>query len=157
MAQLDFDSTGIDTTSHFDVIPAGEYQVIITQSEQKPTKDGSGKYLELRMEIQAGEYQGRLLFDRLNLDNPNPKAVEIAQRVLAQICHATGIIKLQNSEQLHNIPIVAMVKVRPAQGNYDASSEIRGYKAIAGGGAQPSHAPAAPRAPAKAAAPWAKP
>lgn len=155
MATLKFDSTNVDITSHFDVIPAGEYQVIITQSEQKPTKDGSGQYLELRMEIQSGEYQGRLLFDRLNLTNPNPKAVEIAQRVLAQICHATGIIKLQNSEQLHNIPIIAMVKVRPAQGNYDASNEVKGYKAIAGGGAQ-QPVQAAPRAPAKAAAPWAK-
>lgn len=151
-----FDATGVDTASNFDVIPAGEYEVIITASEEKFTKNGQGKYLELREEIQSGEYAGRLLFDRLNLKNSNAKAVEIAQRVLAQICHATGVMQVKNAEQLHNIPIIAIVKVRPADGNYDASNEIKGYKAFAS--AVKQHAPAAPRtsAPAKSTAPWAK-
>jgi hypothetical protein len=35
--------------------------------------------------------QGRKIFDRLNLVNAEPdQAVEIAQRTLSAICHATG-------------------------------------------------------------------
>ena len=53
--------------------------------------------------------------------------------------------------ELHNKPLIATVKVRQAQGNYEASNEIKGYKA--GGGLPVMPQPfAAPRAPAPAAA-----
>ena len=157
MATLNFDASGIDTTSQFDAIPAGDYEAMVTASEMKTTKDGTGQYLELRLEIQSGHAQGRSLFDRLNLQNRNPKAVEIAQKQLAQLCHATGVLQVTDSQQLHNRPIVMKVAVRndPERG---PSNEIKGYKAK--GTTQPQaqafQAPRAPTAPAAAAAPWAK-
>lgn len=165
MAQLNlptgnvFDASNIDPTPRFDPLPAGDYNVIITASEMKVTKDGTGEYLELTLEVQDGEFAGRKLFDRLNLNNPNRKAVEIAQRQLAQICHAVGVLQVTDSEQLHFRPLVAIVKVRPADGQYDAANEIKGYKAAAGAPvmqkpAQPQQAPRAPFG--AAAAPWAK-
>lgn len=164
MAQLNFDSNGIDPTPRFDPIPAGDYPVIITTSEMKMTKDGAGQYLELHLEVQGGEFANRKLFDRLNLHNQNRQAVEIAQRQLSQICHAVGVLQVADSEQLHFKPLTAIVALRPARGEYAASNEIKGYKA--GGGApvattyQRPTAPAAgampPPAPARAAAPWAR-
>ena len=157
MAQINFDSTGIDTTSQFDAIPAGDYEAIVTASEMKATKDGTGQYLELTSEIQSGQYQGRRLWDRLNLQNKNPKAVEIAQKQLAQLCHATGVLQVQNSEQLHNRPFVMKVAVRndPERG---PSNEIKGYKAKAATNAPAFQAPrvAASSAPAAPVMPWAK-
>lgn len=157
MAQINFDSTGFDTTSQFDAIPAGDYEAIVTASEMKATKDGTGQYLELTSEIQSGQYQGRRLWDRLNLQNKNPKAVEIAQKQLAQLCHATGVLQVQNSEQLHNRPFVMKVAVRndPERG---PSNEIKGYKAKAASNAPAFQAPrvAAPAAPAAPVMPWAK-
>ena len=157
MAQINFDSTGIDTTNQFDAIPAGDYEAIVTASEMKATKDGTGQYLELTSEIQSGQYQGRRLWDRLNLQNKNPKAVEIAQKQLAQLCHATGVLQVQNSEQLHNRPFVMKVAVRndPERG---PSNEIKGYKAKAATNAPAFQAPrvAAPAAPAAPVMPWAK-
>lgn len=155
MAILNFDSTHIDPTPRFDPIPAGDYPVIITASEMKLTKDGTGQYLELTMEVQAGEFQGRKLFDRLNLNNNNRQAVEIAQRQLSQIAHAVGVLQVADSEQLHFKPLIAMVKVRAAREGYDASNEIKGYKAAAGAPIAMTHA-AAPVAAPRAAAPWAK-
>lgn len=157
MASLNFDSTNIDPTSHFDPLPAGEYNCIITDSTQKHTKDGAGQYLELKLEIQSGEFSGRTLFDRLNLQNSNQKAVEIAQRQLSQICHAIGVLQVADSEQLHYKPLVAIVKIRPASGNYDAANDIKGYKSAAG--AAPQQAARPPFQPPKAsapAAPWAQ-
>jgi len=155
MAILNFDSTHIDPTPRFDPIPAGDYPVIITASEMKLTKDGTGQYLELTMEVQAGEFQGRKLFDRLNLYNNNRQAVEIAQRQLSQIAHAVGVLQVADSEQLHFKPLIAMVKVRAAREQYEASNEIKGYKAAAGAPVAMTHA-AAPVAAPRAAAPWAK-
>ena len=160
MAQLNMDMTNVDPSPRFDPIPAGDYNAIITGSEMKFTKDGSGQYLELTLEVQGGEFSGRKLFDRLNLHNSNRQAVEIAQRQLSQICHAVGVLQVADSEQLHFKPLVAMVKLRPAREQFDASNEIKGYKAASGAPVQTQFqrptAPAANPAPARAAAPWEK-
>lgn len=163
MAQLNIDCTGIDPSPRFDPIPAGDYAVIITASEMKFTKTGDGQYLELTLEVQGGEFSGRKLFDRLNLHNSNRQAVEIAQRQLSQICHAVGVLQVADSEQLHYKPLVAMVKLRPAREQYEASNEIKGYKAASGAPVQTQFqrptvptADVTPAAPARAAAPWKK-
>lgn len=148
MAMLNVDMTHVDPTPRFDPIPAGDYLVTITESETKPTKDGSGQYLSLKLEVQHGEFAGRVLFDRLNLWSSNHKAKEIANRQLSQICHAVGVLQVQDSQQLHYKPLVAMVKLRPADGQYDASNDVKGYKQAAlGGGMAPAPQPfQAPRA-----------
>lgn len=141
--RMNFDATQVDPTNQFDVIPAGEYEVMITESERKFTKSGDGAYLQLTLEIQSGEFQGRKLFDRLNLENSNRTAVDIAQRQLSQICHAVGVMQVSDSEQLHYKPMIAKVKVRPPRGEYDASNEIGGYLALNGAKPQPKHTAAA--------------
>jgi hypothetical protein len=147
-AQINFDASTVDPTNTFDAIPAGEYEVIITDSKLKATKDGAGQYLELKLEIQSGQYQGRALWDRLNLANRNATAVQIAQRQLSQICHAIGVLQVADSALLHNRPMIAKVAVRPEPGR-DPSNEVKGYRtAQAVGAAQAFPRPAAPQAPA---------
>lgn len=159
-----FDATGIDTTSQYDAIPAGDYEAIVTASEMKRTKDMSGEYLELTLEIQSGQFQGRRFWDRLNLHNSNPKAVEIAQRQLAQLCHATGVLQVKQKEQLHNIPVIMKIAAKN-DAQRGMINEVKGYKAKGGTTPQAGFqaprvgAPAAPAAPAPAAPaqmPWAK-
>ena len=153
-----FNATGIDTTSQFDAIPAGDYDAIVTASELKATKDGAGQYLELTLEIQSGPCQGRRLWDRLNISNRNPKAVEIAQRQLAQLCHAVGVLELPtDATPLHNRAMVVKVTAKH-DGERGLVNEIKGYKARAAV-AQPAAAPfqaprvAQPAAPAAFGAP----
>ena len=102
---------------------------MVTASELKATKDGTGQYLELTLEIQSGPSQGRRLWDRLNLQNRNPKAVEIAQKQLAQLCHATGILQLPNdATPLHNRPVVMKVAVKndPERGPINEIQGLQG-------------------------------
>lgn len=138
-----FDATTIDPTQTFEVLPAGDYPVMVVDSDMKSTKDGSGQYLQLTLEVIDGPYSGRVIFDRLNLVNRNDKAVEIAQRTLSQICHAIGVLRVQDSAELHNKPILAKVAYKPASGQYGESNEVKGYKAYAA-----AAAPAARAAPA---------
>ena len=56
---------------------------------------------------------------------PTPPTVEIAQRTLSAICHATGLMQVDDSEQLHLIPLIADVKVQPPKNGYDASNTLR--------------------------------
>jgi hypothetical protein len=121
--------------SGFEVIPAGKYQVQIVNSEMRETKSGSGQYLWLELSILDGEHANKRLFERLNLVNSNDKAVEIAQRTLSAICHATGQMSVSDSEQLHHRTMIANVKVKPAGPDKsgtqrEASNEIGGYEAV---------------------------
>lgn len=129
MANLSFNAANVSPSVVYAPLPAGDYQAIITESETKATRDGQGQYLQLKLQIQGGEFAGRVLFDRLNLWNNNQQTQEIAQRALSAICHAVGILQVGDSQELHNRPLIATVKVKPASGNYEANNEIKGYKA----------------------------
>ncbi len=152
---LNFDASTIQPAESFDPIPAGTYLGSIIDTEMRETKAGNGSYLNMQIEILDGPYKGRRVFDRLNLNNPNPKAVEIAQRTLSAICHASGILQVSDSSQLHNIPMQIKVVIKPAAGDYAATNEIKGYKK-SGAPAAPTVAPAneQPAPPATAATPW---
>ncbi len=76
----------------FDVVPAGEYEAVITDSEMKSTLAGTGRYLNLTLQILNGPCQNRKVFDKLNLDNPSDKAVQIARGTLSAICRAVGVL-----------------------------------------------------------------
>ena len=127
MPALGTDYQNAKPMDDFSPIPVGDYKAVITESEILTTKKQDGQYLKLRIEIIEGEYAGRLIFVNLNLWNPNPKAVEIANRELATIVAAVGKPGAQNSEELHNIPMTIKVGIQPGQGEYGPSNRIKNY------------------------------
>lgn len=160
MAQLNFDASQVAPSVAPEAKPAGWYPCMMTASEMKPTKDASGAYLECELTILAPpEYAGQKFFDRLNLQNSNPQAVEIAFKTLSAICHATGVIQVADSAVLHNRPLQVKVNLRPAGvgadgKQHDATNEVKGYKALDGAVPQAvAHAPVIPPAPPAYAAP----
>lgn len=127
MAELNFDSDSIEPTGNFEPLPLGEFLVMISASEMKPTKNGEGQYLQLTYDVIEGEYKGRKVFDRLNLVNKNEQAQEIAQRSLSAICRCVGVLHPKNSEELHDKPMVIKVGIRPASGEFQASNVVKAY------------------------------
>ena len=127
MANLSgFDASKVEPAGVYEALPAGDYQVIITESEMKPTKSGTGRYLQLKLQVINGKFQNRTLFDRLNLDNPNDTAVQIAKATLSSICRAVNVLTPQDSSELHNKPLTAKVSVRKDD-NGNPQNEIKGY------------------------------
>lgn len=158
---LNFNAATVEPAVGYEAVPTDWYPVVIEQSSMKPTKDKNGAYLELTMKIigpgaleqGSAKYVNRKLFTRLNLQNSNPVAQEIAQKQLSAICHATNVIQLQNSRQLHGIPFLARAVAKPAEGGHDASNDVKGFKAIQAGTTAPvAGAPAAAPAWAQSAA-----
>ena len=158
-----FNAASVAPATAFEAIPSGTYAAIITESAMKPTKRGDGEYLQLTLQIIDGEHSGRKLFDRLNLNNPNATAVDIAQRTLSAICHAVGVMQPQDSAELHDIPMQVKVGVEKNATDGTNSNGIKG-DATAGNG-KPAPRAAAPAAtgmpppqatPARPAAPWAR-
>ena len=128
MANLNgFDATNVDPATDFEPLPAGKYLAVITDSEMKPTKSGSGHYLELVFQVIEGQFKNRMLWSRLNLDNPNRQAVQIAQGELSAICRAVGVMQPKDSIELHNLPLLVTVKCKKREDTGDIVNEIRGY------------------------------
>lgn len=138
-----FDATGIEPLQPLEVLPPGKYTAQIVNSEMRLTKDGTGQYLYLEIDVLEGPYKGRRLFDRLNLVNTNSQTVEIAQRTLSAICHATGRMQVQDSEELHLSPFLAVVQVQPPKNGYGETNKIR-YKPLEDATSMPRPAQAPP-------------
>ena len=152
MANLNgFNATEVEPTTSFEPLPAGKYLAAITESEMKPTKSGSGSYLQLTFTILEGEYKNRILWARLNLNNPNATAVKIARSELSAICHAVGVMQPRDSVDLHNLPLVITVKLKKRDDTGELTNEIKGYarKDAAGANGQQPQAPVADNTP-----PW---
>ena len=151
MASLNFDATTVQPDTGFELLPAGWYNTMIDESGINPTKDGVGAYLQLRFSVIDGQYQGRKVFARLNIRNANQTAQEIAYKQLSAIAHSVGVLQVQDSSQLHGIPLKIRVRIRKdPSGQYEDQNEINGYKNIneAVQGQAAAFAPAAPAMPA---------
>ena len=140
MANLSgFDANNVSPEFGFDPVPNGDYKAAIIQSEMKTTQKGDGSYLALTFEVLEGECKGRKVFTNLNLSNPNPTAVKIAQAELSAICHATGKMKPNDSIELHNIPMIISVACTKRKDTQELSNSIKKYtsmkEAMAGVGA----------------------
>lgn len=112
------------------LVPKGWYSVVIAATRTKENNARTGSYLELELEIIEGEYKKRRIWDRLNLDNPNQTAVEIAKASLSAICHAVNVLTPQTAEEFCDRPLMALVDIQPAKGQYGESNIVRGYKPV---------------------------
>ena len=128
----------------FPPVPVGEYLVQAVESDLRPTKDGTGKYLRFALEVMAGQYVGRRIFDNINLENASQTAVDFGRRRLSQICHAVGVLQVRDSEQLHNRPMLADVAIEPAKGEFGDRNKILGYRPRADNSSAPPRGPSRP-------------
>ncbi len=122
-----FDANTVEPAGDFEPIPAGKYLAVISESEMKPTKAGTGSYLQLTFQITDGPYANRLLWARLNLDNPNDTARKIAQGELSAICRAVGVLAPNDSVDLHNLPLVIHVRCKKRSDTGEITNEVKGY------------------------------
>ncbi|CAL8972779.1 hypothetical protein RHODGE_RHODGE_01003 [Rhodoplanes serenus] len=126
----------------FDPIPAGEYLMQVIESEIKSTKSGSGEQLVLTLEVVEGPCANRRVWDRLNIRNQNADAQRIAQRSLADLCLAVGVMSLRDTEDLHFKPFIGKVTIKTDKsGQYGPQNAVR-YKPRGG---QPPAGKSAPQ------------
>jgi hypothetical protein len=141
MANLQgFDARIVEPTTDFEPLPAGKYLAVITDSEMKPTKSGNGNFLELAFQVIEGEYKGRNLWTRLNLDNPNETAVKIARGELSALCRAVGVLQPKDSCELHNLPLLVTVKCKKREDTGEMTNEDKGYAKKEAAAGQPQQA-----------------
>ena len=125
-----FNAGDVDPLGDRSPIPAGDYKAIVTKSDWKQTKSGKGRYLELVIQIIEGAHKSRLLWSRLNLENPNSQAVQIARAELSSVCRAVGVMTPRDTSELHNVPFIVSVSVKKRDDNGDFTNEVKGYSSV---------------------------
>ncbi len=95
------------------------------------------------MDVQGGEFQGRKIFERLNLESTNDQAKNIAERTLKKICEAVGKTTVKDLDELMGIPFIGHVIVKPSDNPAYPEDEnvVKKYEAM------PSHTQAPTEAP----------
>jgi predicted RNA-binding protein YlxR (DUF448 family) len=154
MPKINIDLSGVEASSEFKSIPTGVYPMVIVDSDYLPTNAGTGYYLKLKIQCLDEQIGKRVLFENLNLDNPNDTAVQIAKATLKEIAQAVGHAtpdQIGNSEELHDVPMLVSVVRKKAKENRKQfadsdgfENEIRGFKAISAAAGEGSGAGVAP-------------
>lgn len=121
MAALDYTTEGVPET---DVLPAGIYNVQISNTEIRATKDGFGKILVLEMTVIDGQHKGRKHWENLNVVNKNETAQNIARRTQKQIENAIGCGPVRDTTVLHNRPFAVEFTVKD-EGDYGIKNRIK--------------------------------
>ena len=144
LTQANYAPESTEADAGFDPVPAGDYPVIVVDSELKDTKAGTGKFLKVTFEIFEGPKKNQKLWAQYNLINPNPDAAKIGHSQLKALSEACGKPNAKDSSELHNVPLVARVIIKKSA-EYGDSNEIKKVMPY-NAGAQATQASAAPAA-----------
>ena len=153
-----FNSQAVEPQAAFDnePLPPGLYTVEITGADVKELKKGgTGLNIECTV-IDPAQFAKRKAWKLLCIQHANAQTEQIAQSQLSAICRAVGIAQLDDTDQLFGRVLRIRTKVRPADGQYAAQTEITSFEPA--GAAMPTTSAPAAAAPAgaKAAPPWAR-
>jgi hypothetical protein len=118
----------------FDPIPAGWYSATIAGAELKTTKAGDGRYIAVKYTIAGPTHQGRVIFGNLNIRNPNEVAEKIGLQQFGDLLRAIGVPRVSDTDQLIGGSLQIKLAIKPAQNGYEASNEVKAFKAVGGGG-----------------------
>lgn len=129
MGNLQFDVDEHEPKNmNFEPLPKGRYLAMISSTEVKPTSNGAGMLLKLEFDILESGFEGRKVFDQLNIKNPSEKAEQIGRGMLSALCRALGKLGIvDDSTELHDLPLIISVKVEPASEGYEAKNKVNGF------------------------------
>jgi hypothetical protein len=145
-----------------DPIPLNWYVVICESMKYGPTDNANGTKAEAFFKVVEGPYAGRKIYHNFNLQNPSETAQKIGNGQMSALCHAVRNLVPEAPEQLCNIPLKIRVKIKPAEGQYEAKNEITAFKdvndqtAVPAAASGPSAGPASGALPPQA-KPWTPP
>jgi len=130
----------------FSPVPAGDYvaEIIDSSIEEISKQSAKGRCLKLVWKINGGDFDGRQIWQRINLwpENMNnqQKVVEIANAQFSSIRQATNVLLPNDTSELHHRACMLRVTVRTdPNGQYAPQNEV---KSVAGLNAAPGGAPA---------------
>lgn len=143
------------------LLPEGQYTVMLKGVELNHTKAGDGRYLRMAWEVHSpAGFKGAMVWENLNVDNPNSLAQDIGRREYKRTVAALGDPACSNPETLRGRFMMAELGIRKGRDGYDDENTVKKRSAVNASAAPAATQPAAPAAaaaPAQPAAPAAAP
>lgn len=146
----------VDTSGRggFTPIPAGEYMVQIVEGSVV-RKESGDTMMKLCFEVMDGEFEGRKLFENLNIRHSNPTAQKIALETLTELWRDAmgGSGNPPNLEVMTFKPVRAKVAVEKRKDTGDMQNRIKRFFPLNGAPPEQKAAPVQSRPSTTAAAP----
>jgi hypothetical protein len=113
----------------FEAMPAGVYALQVDKAEVKPTKDGTGEFVELTLKVAEGDYSKRMLRHRFNTKNKSEQAQSIGLSQLKTFLLAAGHAgkSLSGASDLVGLKVQAVVHLKKDQ-NGVARPEVKYFQ-----------------------------
>lgn len=149
MASLEgFNPAEVEPTAPIELIPAGEYPVILIETDLVQ-KDSGAVQFEYCVQITEGEFQNRRVYSQQNYTKKDGMPNQIGRGFLSQICRCVGVMSPRDTSELHHKRLIAKIGVQQDKG-YEPRNNVKGFKPYE----QPQQPQASPQQP-NAAASWA--
>jgi hypothetical protein len=126
--QINFNPAQYEPFSGYDLLPAGDLPVLITDAVAERTKDQTGGLLKVEFTVAQGhQFAGRRLFARLNLWHQSPKWAEIAHKQLTSLCYCVGIMQqLTDTDMLKNRNMIITINNDGTYNNVTVFKDAQG-------------------------------
>jgi hypothetical protein len=121
-----FDVPNEEGTPPMKLLPKGKYKAEITDASVGPTKNGRGQAVTLTWTVVEGEYEHRLLFQRIMIQHESAEAQRFGRQKFKDVCVACGITDpVTDLSVLCFKPCTISVAIRQdKEGRYDDQNEV---------------------------------
>jgi len=134
MAFIDDDDNALDLgfnvedvePAKFDLLPDGIYDFDVTKIAIEPTKDGTGKRLNVELTITTDGFAGRKIFDGINIRNKSEKAEAIGREQASALFRSCGVGG-SDAAALAGKSGRCKIKTQPEQNGYEARNVVKAY------------------------------
>jgi hypothetical protein len=135
LSNMGLDPNVEENSGEFTVLPEGKYKCVIIADRITDNQKGTGKLLELKVQVIEGQHTGTVIIDRLNIRNQNEIAQRIGQGTLKRLCGLTGTpYPPTDTTLMYGKPLMATVKIETftsnRTGNELKSNKISGYNPV---------------------------
>lgn len=142
--QFPFDASAVEPMQPLGALPPGRYEFAIVDTEIKTAKSGQGQYLQVTSDVIGGPLSGRKLFDRFNIAHANKQAEDIGKGQLAALCAAVGVVRFNDTSELHGRRWVGDVRIDRNADTGAESNRVTAYMPAGAGAPAMPQQPAAP-------------
>lgn len=141
LGNVNLDDVDTSERGGFTPIPAGEYMVQIVEGSVVRKESGDAM-MKLAFEVMEGEFEGRKLFENLNIRHSNPTAQKIALETMTELWRDAmgGSGNPSTIEQMTFKPVRAKVAVEKRKDTGDMQNRIKRFYPL--GAAAPEGKPA---------------
>jgi hypothetical protein len=131
MTQSNTLGTGFDVdreegTPALSLLPKGKYKAEITDATVGPTKNGKGQAVSLTWTITEGEYENRLLFQRILIEHESDEAQKCGRMKFKDLCAACGItgVVTDLDPLCYKTCVISVVIRKDKEGQYEDKNEV---------------------------------